>query len=55
MAYILTTEQAKVGIVAGMWTEEDLKRARKNPDGFLINGWYLANENLKYDNIPSNR
>jgi hypothetical protein len=44
MSYLLTTEQAKVGIVAGMWTQEDIEKAKKSKDGHIKNEWYLLNE-----------
>ena len=39
--YYLNAEQAKVGVAAGMWTEQDLENARKSTDGHIKANWYL--------------
>jgi hypothetical protein len=38
--FFLNGEQAQTGIVAGMWTQEDINRAKKT-DGHIKNNWYL--------------
>lgn len=39
--FYLNGEQAQVGVVAGMWTQEDLDKAKKSEDGNIKYNWYL--------------
>lgn len=48
--FYLNGEQAKVGIVAGMWTQDDLDRARRNQDGHIKDNWYLQVKAMVNDN-----
>ncbi len=45
---ILNETQAEVGIVAGMWTKQDMENAKKR-----INGWIKDNYYLNVTNNPN--
>lgn len=38
----LTDEQARVGVVAGMWTQQDIDNAKTFGNGNIKHNYYLA-------------
>lgn len=44
--FYLNGLQAQTGVVAGMWTQEDLEKAKKTTDGHIKANWYLINEKI---------